>query len=63
MQVVRQVEIKLRGGETMTIDVSDKLLEQVRTTFELSSPGQVTDQHVKYYLVSSMKKMLEATDG
>ena len=63
MQVARQVEIRLRTGEVMTIDVSDKLMEQVMTTFGLPTPGAVTDAHVKYYLASSMRNALETTDG
>lgn len=63
MQVARQVEIRLRTGDVLTIDVSDRLLSSVRDKFELSSVEQVTDRHLKYYLVSSMKNALEEADG
>lgn len=62
MQVARQVEILLKTGDVLTIDVSDRLLESVKQKFELSSGEHVTDKHLKYYLVSSLKNALEFAD-
>lgn len=62
MQFVKQFTIQLKTGETLTVDMSDKLLSQIKANFQLTSDEQVTDRHVKYFLVSSMNNMLEATD-
>jgi len=59
MRVAKNIELKMKSGETVNIDVSDVLLEKIRSTFELQSADQVTERHVKYFLVSSMKNMLE----
>jgi len=62
MNVTRTVEIQLNNGQIATIDLSDEIVERVRTTFCLNSQDQVTDSHIKYYLVSSMRRALEDTD-
>jgi hypothetical protein len=63
MNVVKRVELRMKTGDVMTIDVSDRLLENVRQAFDLTDNSQVTDRHVKYFLASSMRNMLEVTDG
>lgn len=64
MQISRQVSIQLKTGEVLTIDISDKLLSQIKNSFDLTSDDQVLDKHVKYFLASSMKNFLEITkDG
>lgn len=63
MNVVKQIEVHMKSGDVMTIDVSDRLLESVRQAFDLPDGSQVTDRHVKYFLASSMKNMLEIADG
>lgn len=60
MRVVKNVELKMKSGETVSIDLSDVLMEKIRSAFDLQAVDQVTDRHVKYFLVSSMKNMLEA---
>lgn len=62
MQVAKVVKIQLKDGSELSIDVSDKLLDAVATAFELS-PESVGDNHVKYYLASSMKRAVEAYEG
>lgn len=62
MDFVRSVEMKLRGGETLTIDMSSQLLEQVRHAHALDSIEHVTERHVRNFLVSSMTNLLEACD-
>jgi hypothetical protein len=63
MKVVRQVQIQLKSGDIMTIDVSDVLVEKVKEAFQLASDGSVTDKHLKHFLAVSMKNMLEVADG
>lgn len=62
MDVARSVEMRLRGGETLTIDMSSQLLEQVRHAYSLDSTDHVTEGHVKRFLVSSMTNLLETCD-
>ena len=62
MIVARTVDIELKSGQVATIDVSQELLERARTAFCLNSHEQVTERHLKYYLVSSMKNALEKLD-
>lgn len=62
MKVVRQMEMQLRNGGTLTIDVSSQLLEQVRHTFALDSTDSVSEEHVKRFLVSSMTNLLRSCD-
>lgn len=63
MNVAKTVEFKLKSGQTLTLDMTETLVERVRAAFELNSSDQVTERHVKYYLTSAMKKSLEAEDG
>ena len=62
MNVARTVEIQLHNGQVATIDLSDEILERVRTSFCLNSQDQVSESHIKYFLVSSMKNALEKSD-
>jgi hypothetical protein len=52
----------MKNGLIAEIDVSHKLLEQVRSTFQLQSSDQVSDSHIKYFLASSMKNALGNED-
>lgn len=62
MEAIKQFCIELKSGDVLTVDVSEKLLSQIKKSFELSADDQVTDRHLKYFLVSSMNKALEAAD-
>ena len=59
MNVSKTLEFRLKSGDTLTLDMSDALVESVMGAFNLQSPDQVTERHVKYYLTSAMKKTLE----
>jgi len=58
MNVARTVEVKLKNGDIVNIALSDVLIERIRGTLGLEADDSVTDAHVKYYLVSSMKNAL-----
>jgi len=62
MIVARTVEIDLNNGQVASIDISEELLERVRTSFCLNSQDMVTERHLKYYLVSSMQNALRSSD-
>jgi hypothetical protein len=59
VNVSKTLEFRLKSGDTLTLDMSDALVESVMGAFNLQSPDQVTERHVKYYLTSAMKKTLE----
>jgi hypothetical protein len=60
MQVAKTIEIDLRDGQVMTLDMTPELLKNIRTTFMLESDNDITERHVKYFLASALKNMLEA---
>lgn len=62
MNVVRTVEVKFKNGDVVNIDLSDILIERIRGTLGLEACDSVTDAHVKYYLVSSMKNAMGKFD-
>jgi hypothetical protein len=47
-------------GTRLTLEMSDSLIKSVRSAFNLSESEEVTERHVKYYLISSMKNALGA---
>lgn len=59
MNVSKIVEIELKDGRVVTLEMSDKLVKSIQETFNLASQEDITDRHIKYYLVSSMKNALE----
>lgn len=63
MHISKTVEFQLKSGQTLTLDMTETLVERIRAAFELNSADQVTERHVKYYLSSAMKKALETDDG
>jgi hypothetical protein len=63
MQVAKTIEIDLRDGQVMTLDMTPELLKNIRTTFMLESDNDITERHVKYFLTSALKNMLEAQNG
>lgn len=64
MQIAKTVELQLKSGQVMTIEMTPTLLERIRTSFGLEPGQEVTDNHVKYYLAISMRNTLtESEDG
>jgi hypothetical protein len=62
MQIAKTIEIELRNGQTITLDMTPELLRNIRTTFTLASDEDVTERHVKYFIASALKNMLEVKD-
>lgn len=62
MNIVKTVEISLKDGRQLTLEMSDTLLTQIKSTFGLTNESEITDRHVKYYLTSAMKNTLEKFD-
>lgn len=63
MQIAKTIEIELKDGQVMTLDMTPDLLRNIKSTFMLNSDDEITDRHVKYFLTSALKNMLEASDG
>lgn len=61
MEVTKSIDVRLPNGLVATIDMSQQMLERVMTTFMLEDPDMITENHVKYFLASSMKNALETT--
>lgn len=59
MQSVKSVKLFMKNGDELIIDLSEKLVNEIANTFQIN-PELVNDNHVKYYLASSMKKALES---
>lgn len=62
MNVTRTIEMELNDGRVLTIDMSDALVNNIVNAFSLQRADDITDRHVKYYLASSMKIALGATN-
>lgn len=58
MNIVKTMQINMRSGRVMTLELSDTLLNRVKDTFMLSSDDEVTEDQVKYYIASSMKNLV-----
>jgi len=63
MHVAKTIEIQMKSGQVFTLDMSETLLERIRTSFDLDTVNHITERHVKYYLTSAMKRALEEADG
>ena len=61
MEVTKSIDISLPNGTVATIDMSQQMVERVIDTFMLENSDMITESHVKYFLVSSMKNALETT--
>ena len=62
MQTIKTVEFSLKDGQIVTLDISDKLVDQIITAFNLKSFEEISEEHVKRYLVSGMKRALETME-
>lgn len=62
MNVAKTVQFSLKNGDVVSLDMSEKLVKQIEAAFGLESSELMTEEHVKYYLVSGMSKALEVED-
>lgn len=62
MKVAKTVQIDLKNGDVVTLDMTEKLVKQIEKAFGLENSESITEEHVKYYLASGMKKALEVED-
>lgn len=60
MKSIDTIEIVLSSGDIATIEMSDALLVQIQTAFDLKKDQQPTASQVKYFLARSMQNALES---
>lgn len=60
MKIEKTIEINLKDGQIMTLDMTPQLIGSIRTAFMLDETSEITERHVKYYLISSIKNALAA---
>jgi len=63
MKIANSMKFNLPSGEEVELSMSQEFLEQVKNAFSLSSSGEITESHIKKFLVGSMKNALEQEDG
>lgn len=54
---------KLKTGQTVELAMTKEFLEQVKTALSIPAGSEITEQHVKTFLVGSMKNTLEQSGG
>ena len=57
MNVAKVIQIDLKD-QMLTLEVSDELLQRVKEAYNLNSLESISERHLKYYIVSSMKNAL-----
>lgn len=63
MQFINTMTFKLKTGQTVELAMTKEFLEQVKTAMSLPAGSEITEQHVKAFLVGSMKNTLEQSGG
>lgn len=59
MKVEKVVEISLKDGSVASLEMTGEMLRSIREAFSLETDDEITERHVKYFLISSMKNALE----
>jgi hypothetical protein len=62
MEVNKSIDIRLPNGTIATIDMSRQMVEKIMSTFTLEDEDMITENHVKYFLASSMRNALETVN-
>jgi hypothetical protein len=61
IQSVGKIELELKDGTLVELDMTQKFVDSVRKTFDLSPLQEITEQHVKYFLAGAIKNAVEQT--
>lgn len=54
--------MEMSNGCLLELDITKELMESVASVFCLNDIAEVTDTHMKQFLISSMKNSLEILD-
>jgi len=63
MNFVDSVKIPLVDGCVMEVQMTDALVDSIRSAFALSSWENLTADHVKHFLAKSVQNALETVDN
>lgn len=58
MEFAKSMKIIMKDGRELDLQLTSQLLESIRSAFELLTIDDVSEMHVKEYLVSSMRNTL-----
>jgi hypothetical protein len=61
IEAVKKIEFELKDGTLVELDMSQKLIDNIRNAFSLSDTQEVTERHVKYFLAGAIKNAVEQT--
>jgi len=60
METVKTYNIHMPNGSTLTLDMSRELLDQMKEAFQLHNYDEISEDHIKAYLITSMRRALES---
>jgi len=60
-QAAQKIEFELRDGTLVELDMTEALINSIRSTFSLMPEQEITERHVKYFLASAIKNAVEKT--
>jgi hypothetical protein len=59
MEFSRVLEIELKNGQVVHLQLTEAFIDKVRKSLLLTTEEQITERHIKAFLVSSMQRALE----
>jgi len=59
-QFCKTIQLDL-GNRIVELQMTPQLVDMIVKSFSLSSPEEITESHVKYYLINGMRNALETT--
>ena len=62
MEIAKTIEIELKNGQLMSLDMTHELMNNIKIAFNLNDNEEITEYHIKHFLTSALKNMLELND-
>jgi len=62
MEFSKVVDIELKSGQVMQLQMTDAFIEKIRSALMIPAEAEVTERHIKSFLVGSMKNALEGSE-
>lgn len=63
MEFVKTIEIELKNGQLMKLDMTRVLINKIKIVFNIEDDKDVEEYHIKNFLISSLNKTLESNDA
>ena len=60
MEFANTIKFQLNSGNVVELQMTQKLVDQIKEAFSLKDEKEITEKHVKYYLVNGMKNAVES---